>query len=55
MIVPKSCPNHAKTVLNGPKKKQALISKCLIYKEIVVEPGGIEPPSASPPQPVLHA
>lgn len=44
MIVPKSCPNRAKTALKRPKKKQALISKCLINKEFVVEPGGIEPP-----------
>lgn len=40
------------------KKSQLLelaFSKCLILLENLVEPGGIEPPSASPPQSVLHA
>ena len=43
---------------NSQKKGQLFESafyKCLILLEYLVEPGGIEPPSASPPQPVLHA
>ncbi len=54
MTVPKSCPTHAKTALNNPKKKKPMTAKPLVFKDILVESGGIEPPSASRPQTVLH-